>query len=135
MASKRQLAERFAQTLTDHDLSGFAELLHPAYVNHNRYTAPGKDGSRRHVRGVHRRVRGLSSRGGRRTRGRRQPRRALHIPWPPHRRVPRRPGKRGEVELHSIDVWRVSDGQLVEHWDELNTLEFFQQIGAVPALA
>ena len=40
-----------------------------------------------------------------------------------------------EIELHSIDIWRVSGGQLVEHWDELNTLEFFQQIGAVPALA
>ena len=45
MASNRQLAERFAQTLTDHDLAGFAELLHPAYVNHNRYASPGKDGA------------------------------------------------------------------------------------------
>ena len=45
------------------------------------------------------------------------------------------PPSGAEVEMHSIDIWRVSDGQLVEHWDELNTLEFFQQIGAVPALA
>jgi len=37
--------------------------------------------------------------------------------------------------MHSIDIWRVRDGRLQEHWDELNTLEFFQQIGAVPALA
>ena len=34
--------------------------------------------------------------------------------------------------MHSIDIWRVSDGRLVEHWDELNTLEVFQQIGAIP---
>jgi predicted SnoaL-like aldol condensation-catalyzing enzyme len=36
--------------------------------------------------------------------------------------------------MHSIDIWRVSDGLLAEHWDELNTLELFQQIGAIPPL-
>ena len=44
------------------------------------------------------------------------------------------PASGNEIELHSIDIWRVRDGLLHEHWDELNTLEFFQQIGAVPAL-
>jgi predicted SnoaL-like aldol condensation-catalyzing enzyme len=44
------------------------------------------------------------------------------------------PPSGAEIELHSIDIWRVRDGRLQEHWDELNTLEFFQQIGAVPAL-
>jgi predicted ester cyclase len=34
------------------------------------------------------------------------------------------------VEMRSIDIWRVADGMFVEHWDELNTLEFFQQLGA-----
>jgi predicted SnoaL-like aldol condensation-catalyzing enzyme len=27
-------------------------------------------------------------------------------------------------------IWRVKDGRLIEHWDELNLLEVFQQIGA-----
>ena len=45
MAANRHLAERFAQSLTDHDLEGFAALLHPDYVNHNRYAPPGKDGA------------------------------------------------------------------------------------------
>ena len=45
------------------------------------------------------------------------------------------PPSGAEIELHSIDMWRVRAGRLQEHWDELNTLEFFQQIGAVPALA
>ncbi len=45
MSTNRALAERFAQTLTDHDLDAFAELLDDQYVNHNRYAAPGKDGS------------------------------------------------------------------------------------------
>jgi predicted ester cyclase len=38
------------------------------------------------------------------------------------------------VEMHSIDIWRVEDAMFVEHWDELNLLELFQQIGALPQL-
>ena len=37
--------------------------------------------------------------------------------------------------MHSIDIWRVRDGLFGEHWDELNTLELFQQMGAIPSLA
>ncbi|QCX81760.1 SnoaL-like polyketide cyclase [Streptomyces sp. YIM 121038] len=33
------------------------------------------------------------------------------------------------VEMRSLDIWRVQDGMAVEHWDELNTLEFFTQLG------
>lgn len=35
------------------------------------------------------------------------------------------------ITMRSIDIWRVQDGKFVEHWDELNTLELFQQIGAI----
>jgi hypothetical protein len=34
--------------------------------------------------------------------------------------------------MRSIDIWRVEDGR--EHWDELNTLDIFSQVGAVPPL-
>lgn len=34
------------------------------------------------------------------------------------------------IEMRSIDIWRVKDGTFIEHWDELNLLEVFQQIGA-----
>jgi predicted SnoaL-like aldol condensation-catalyzing enzyme len=27
-----------------------------------------------------------------------------------------------------IDLWRVKDGKLIEHWDEFNRLPVFQQI-------
>lgn len=37
--------------------------------------------------------------------------------------------------MRSIDIWRVENGCLAEHWDELITLEVFQQIGAVEMLA
>jgi predicted SnoaL-like aldol condensation-catalyzing enzyme len=33
--------------------------------------------------------------------------------------------------MRSIDIWRVENDRFVEHWDELNTLEIFQQMGAI----
>jgi steroid delta-isomerase-like uncharacterized protein len=40
-------------------------------------------------------------------------------------------GKRYEVaEIH---IFRVRDGQLVEHWDVIDTLGIMQQLGALPA--
>ncbi len=40
-------------------------------------------------------------------------------------------GKR--VVMRSIDIWRVRDGRFVEHWDELNTGDWFAQLqGADP---
>jgi steroid delta-isomerase-like uncharacterized protein len=38
------------------------------------------------------------------------------------------------VEMRSIDIWRVDRGQFVEHWDELNLMQLFQQMGALPPL-
>ena len=38
------------------------------------------------------------------------------------------------VEMHSIDIWRVAGGEFAEHWDELNLLEVFQQLGVIPSL-
>jgi predicted SnoaL-like aldol condensation-catalyzing enzyme len=35
--------------------------------------------------------------------------------------------------MRSIDIWRMENGEFVEHWDELNLLELFQQIGMIPA--
>jgi steroid delta-isomerase-like uncharacterized protein len=36
------------------------------------------------------------------------------------------------VEMRSIDIWRVEGGMFAEHWDELNTLQLLQQMGALP---
>jgi steroid delta-isomerase-like uncharacterized protein len=38
------------------------------------------------------------------------------------------------VEMRSIDIWRVQNGMFVEHWDELNLMQVFQQIGALAPL-
>jgi steroid delta-isomerase-like uncharacterized protein len=44
------------------------------------------------------------------------------------------PASGNQVEMRSIDIWRVEDGMFVEHWDELNLLEVFQQIRVLPPL-
>ena len=134
MATNLPLAERFARTLNNHDLDAFAELLHPAYVNHNRYAGPGKAGTvavfaqfldafedfRVEVDDVA--VDGDTLVGRYTYRGR-------------HTGTFMGIAASGnEIEMHSIDIWRVNDGRLAEHWDELNTLELFQQIGAIPEL-
>ena len=41
------------------------------------------------------------------------------------------PASGAAITMRSSDIWRVRDSLFVEHWDELNTLELFQQIGAV----
>jgi steroid delta-isomerase-like uncharacterized protein len=44
------------------------------------------------------------------------------------------PASGNPVEMRSIDIWRAEDGMFIEHWDELNLLEMFQQMGALPPL-
>ena len=44
------------------------------------------------------------------------------------------PASKKPVEMRSIDIWRVADGMFVEHWDELNLLDMFQQMGVIPQL-
>ena len=130
-----RLAERFAETITAHDLDAFSTLLHPEYVNHNRYAEPGKDGSvaifgaylaafddfRVEVDDI---IDAGATVVGRYTYRGRHTGTFLGVP-----------ASGAEVEQHSIDIWRVRDDLLAEHWDELNLLELFQQMGAVPALA
>ena len=42
------------------------------------------------------------------------------------------PATGNSVEMRSIDIWRVKEGMFAEHWDELNLMEVFQQVGAGP---
>ena len=38
------------------------------------------------------------------------------------------------VEITGITIHRVVDGKLVEHWANIDSLSFMQQLGAIPAL-
>jgi hypothetical protein len=42
------------------------------------------------------------------------------------------PASGNPVEMRSIDIWRVADGMFIEHGDELNLMQMFQQIGTFP---
>lgn len=129
--SNKDLAYRFAQTLTERDEAGYAALLHSNYVNHNAFAAPGKAGSvdvffqgfvpalpdfRVTVEDVYEDGDTLIGRfkySGTFTR----PLLGYDLTGLP-------------VEMRSIDIWKVREGLLTEHWDELNTLEVFVQMGA-----
>ena len=113
----------------------FAELLHPDVVDHSRPPgiAPGAEGVRRQFDGfraafddfraeildqiaegdkvVTRKVfRGLHS--------------GDFQGIPP---------TGAEVEIHVIDIVRVQDGRIVEHWNCVDRLGLLAQLGAVPA--
>ena len=45
------------------------------------------------------------------------------------------PASGNPIEMRTIDIWRVEGGMFVEHWDELNLMQMFQQMGARPPLA
>jgi predicted SnoaL-like aldol condensation-catalyzing enzyme len=135
LMTNSQLAERFAKTLTDHDLDAFAQLLDPHYVNHNRFATPGRDGAVAIFRAFLDAFEGFRVQAddvldagdsvvGRFTYRGRHTGEFLGVP-----------PSGAEIEMRSIDIWRVSGGRFVEHWDELNDLEFFQQIGAIPVAA
>jgi predicted SnoaL-like aldol condensation-catalyzing enzyme len=36
--------------------------------------------------------------------------------------------------MRSIDIWRMDHGLFVEHWDQLNLLQVFQQVEVLPPL-
>ena len=38
-----------------------------------------------------------------------------------------------EVHLDLIDIVRVSDGRIVEHWNIVDSFGLMQQLGAIPA--
>lgn len=132
--SHKHLAYSFAQALTERNLDLYASLLHPEYVNHNAFAAPGKAGSVAVFEGF------LAA-------------------FPDFRVTLEDAVEEGDtlvgrfkytgtftqplmgylptgqkVEMRSIDLWRVKEGLLFEHWDELNTLDFFMQLGAATML-
>ena len=38
-----------------------------------------------------------------------------------------------EVVIDHVEMWRVVDGKIVEHWVELDQLGILQQVGAIPS--
>src|ERR1700722_16138004 len=132
MRNPLDLAHLFADIMNSHDATGFAELVSEDYVQHNPGVAPGRAGV---VAFMGHWFETLSDSrvtvedafaGGDRVVGR-YTYRARHTG--PFVGVP---ASGAEINMRSIDIWRVENDLFVEHWDELNTLEIFQQMGPIP---
>ncbi len=126
----KHLAYSFAQALTERDPKLYASLLHPEYVNHNAFAAPGKAGSVAVFEGFLHAFPDLrvtledAVEEGDTLAGRCRYVGTFMQPFLSYLPTGR------QLELRSIDLWTVRDGKLAEHWDELNTLDFFLQLGA-----
>lgn len=128
-----RLGYLFAELINARQLERFAELVSPDYINHNPYAEQGLAG----VRGVFAAILAgvpdllitvedvFASADGSRVAGRYTYEGTHTGDFFGYRPTGCR------FTMRSIDIWRVEEGRFVEHWDELNTLEFFTQVGAV----
>jgi steroid delta-isomerase-like uncharacterized protein len=128
--SNKHLPWLFAQALNEKRVELFDEFIHPEYNNHNAYVEPGPAGVEaffRHYLDAFPDTEVVLDdviEEGDRVSARFTYNGTFAKPFMGYR------SNGAAVQLRSIDIWRVKDGKFVEHWDELNLLEVFQQIGA-----
>jgi steroid delta-isomerase-like uncharacterized protein len=133
--SAQQLAETYVEMLNSHDADLVDRFVAEDYVNHNPFVADGREGNRQFWTGFFAALPDLTATmedlvvAGDRVVGR-FVYRGTHTG-----ELMGIPASGNAVEMRSIDIWRVEDGMFVEHWDELNLMEVFQQVGALPALS
>jgi steroid delta-isomerase-like uncharacterized protein len=130
----RQLADIYVAMLNDHDPDLVDQFVAEDYINHNAFVADGREANRQFWTGFFAALPDLSATmedlviSGDRVVGR-FVYRGTHTG-----ELMGIPASGNAVEMRSIDIWRVQDGMFVEHWDELNLMQVFQQIGALPPL-
>ncbi len=128
-----KLGHLFAEIMSSHDLSRLDEIKAPSYVNHNAFAEPGLEGSKKVLGAIIAGVPDLKvtaedvfvSADGSRVVGR------YRYEGTHTGNFLGYPATGKPFVMRSIDIWRVENGRFVEHWDELNTLDVFIQIGAV----
>ncbi len=128
-----KLGYLFAEIMSSHDVSRLDEIKAANYVNHNAFAEPGLEGSRKVLGAIIAGVPDLKvtaedvfvSADGSRVVGR------YRYEGTHTGNLLGYPATGRPFVMRSIDIWRVEHGRFVEHWDELNTLEVFTQIGAV----
>jgi steroid delta-isomerase-like uncharacterized protein len=128
--SNKHLPRLFAQALNEKRVELFDELIHPEYNNHNAYVEPGPAGVKaffRHYLDAFPDTKVVMDdviEEGNRISARFRYNGTFtntFMGYPPNS---------APIQMRSIDIWHVKDGKLAEHWDELNLLEVFHQIGA-----
>jgi steroid delta-isomerase-like uncharacterized protein len=129
-----QLTDVYVAMLNSHDADLVDQFVAEDYVNHNPFVADGREGNRQFWSAFFAALPDLSATiedlvvSGDRVVGR-FVYRGTHTG-----ELMGIPASGNPVEMRSIDIWRVQDGLFVEHWDELNLLQVFQQVGALPPL-
>jgi predicted SnoaL-like aldol condensation-catalyzing enzyme len=128
--SNKHLPRLFAQALNEKRVELFDQFIHPEYDNHNPQVQPGQSGVKAFFRHY------LDAFPDTKVvmedvieEGDRISARFTYQGTFTNSFMGYRPNS-AAVQLRSIDIWRVKDGKFAEHWDELNLLEVFQQIGA-----
>jgi len=128
----RDLAETFTRMLNEHDPDLVDRFVAPDYRNHNAFVDDGREANRKFWASFFSALPDLTATmedlviSGDRVVGRfiyRGTHAGEFMGIPATGRC---------VEMRSIDIWRVENGMFAEHWDELNTLELFAQLGALP---
>ena len=128
----RDLAETFTRMLNEHDPDLVDRFVAPDYRNHNAFVDDGREANRSFWASFFSALPDLTATmedlvvSGDRVVGR-FVYRGTHAG-----EFMGIPATGRPVEMRSIDIWRVENGMFVEHWDELNTLELFAQLGALP---
>jgi steroid delta-isomerase-like uncharacterized protein len=130
----QQLAETYLAMLNTHDPDLVDRFVAEDYVNHNPFVADGREANRQFWTAFFAALPDLSATmedlviSGDRVVGR-------FVYHGTHTgEIMGIPASGNQVEMRSIDIWRVADTMFVEHWDELNLLQLFQQMGALPPL-
>jgi steroid delta-isomerase-like uncharacterized protein len=127
----RQLAETYLTMLNTHDPDLVDRFVAERYVNHNAFVGDGREANRQFWTAFFAALPDLSATmedlviAGDRVVGR-YVYRGTHTG-----ELMGIPASGNPVEMRSIDIWRMQDAMFVEHWDELNLLELFQQMGAL----
>ncbi len=133
-ATGQQLAETYLTMLNTHDPDLVDRFVAETYRNHNAFVADGREANRQFWNAFFTGLPDVTATmddlviSGDRVVGR-YVYRGTHTG-----ELMGIPASGQPVEMRSIDIWRVEDGMFVEHWDELNLLQMFQQMGALPPL-
>jgi steroid delta-isomerase-like uncharacterized protein len=134
-AEHRELAEIYLAMLNDHDPDAVDHFVAVDYINHNAFVEDGREANRAFWTAFFAAFPDLTATmddlviAGDRVVGRftyRGTHRGSFYGIPPTGQP---------IQMRSIDIWRVADSEFAEHWDELNLLELFQQLGVIPPLS
>jgi steroid delta-isomerase-like uncharacterized protein len=134
MPSEHQLADHYVEMINTHDPDVVDRFVAEDYVNHNAFVADGREANRHFWTVFFTGLPDVSVTmedlvvSGDRVVGR-FVYRGTHTGD-----LMGIPATGKPVEMRSIDIWRVQNDMFVEHWDELNLMQVFQQIGALPPL-